>query len=165
MNAWPTGDRVSLDAFYGSHRLGPDGLPTHDWEIEQLVMIRPAYAMWAAWDSTIAIERIRCHRLVAESLLRILREVRDSTWPGRGAYGGCYNYRTVRGNPTVLSTHSWGIAIDLDPGPNALGRKWTSAPPMIPMEIVEIFQKEGWTWGGNFRRPDCMHFEATSRST
>jgi hypothetical protein len=29
----------------------------------------------------------------------------------------------------------------------------------IPMEIVEIFEKHGFIWGGNWYHYDTMHFE------
>jgi hypothetical protein len=52
-----------------------------------------------------------------------------------------------------LSLHSFGIAVDL---------KRKSLPNYqnkIPMEIVEIFEKEGFAWGGRWYHYDTMHFE------
>ena len=31
---------------------------------------------------------------------------------------------------------------------------------MMPMKVVRIFESEGWGWGGEWHRPDAMHFEA-----
>jgi hypothetical protein len=34
---------------------------------------------------------------------------------------------------------------------------------MMPRAVVDIFEAQGWKWGGNFStKPDCMHFQATS---
>lgn len=76
-------------------------------------------------------------------------------------FGGCYNYRRVSGR-SQLSVHSWGAAIDLDPVNNPLGKKWRPDSGMMPEQVVAIFRAEGWRWGGDFTRPDCMHFEAIS---
>jgi hypothetical protein len=33
---------------------------------------------------------------------------------------------------------------------------------MMPLAVVEIFESEGWRWGGWFKkRPDSMRFQAT----
>ena len=69
-----------------------------------------------------------------------------------------------------LSPHSFGIAIDLDASlshywkwdyPGARGQqdinnKYTSD---IPVEIIEIFEKYGFIWGGKWYHYDTMHFE------
>jgi hypothetical protein len=77
-------------------------------------------------------------------------------------YGGTYNYRRISGSSN-LSLHAFGAAIDLDPDHNPLGMPWRADAGMMPMEVVEIFEAEGWKWGGRFQsRKDCMHFQATS---
>ena len=71
-------------------------------------------------------------------------------------FGGCYNYRKKRGNDIKLSTHSWGIAIDLNPATNRMG-----TPGDMHPDIVEIFRKAGFKWGGDWPRggKDPMHFQ------
>ncbi len=56
-----------------------------------------------------------------------------------------------------LSTHAWAAAIDINPARNQFGQKGA-----MPEKVVELFKAEGWTWGGEWRKPDPMHFEATS---
>ena len=75
------------------------------------------------------------------------------------SFGGCYNLRNIRGG-SKLSMHSWGIAIDLNVSENRLGSvgEFHKRP-----ELIKIFEKEGFTWGGNFSRLDPMHFEYTKR--
>lgn len=68
-------------------------------------------------------------------------------------FDGCYNVRNIRGGEK-LSTHSWGIAIDLNARDNPLG-----ADPKIDRRIVKLFQDAGFTWGGTFFRKDGMHFQ------
>jgi peptidoglycan L-alanyl-D-glutamate endopeptidase CwlK len=65
-----------------------------------------------------------------------------------------------------LSAHSFGIAIDINTDHSDY---WQWAKPgadgrplyrnRIPMEIVEIFERHGFIWGGKWEHFDTMHFE------
>lgn len=87
--------------------------------------------------------------------------------------GGSYYWRQVLGE-SALSVHSFGIAIDIN---LRYSNYWlwdyqkTNRPMSelrnhklayqnrIPTEIVEIFEKEGFFWGGRWYFYDTMHFE------
>jgi hypothetical protein len=163
---WPKDTREELDAYYGPHVPREGGYPTLAWEAKNLVWIKPPYHMRAAWDQKLVITRIRCHRRVAASLSAILDEMRSRF--GRAGlnrrwmnlFGGTYVYRVVRGS-NRLSLHAYGAAIDLDPIHNPLGKAWKLESTMMDLEVVDIFESAGWTWGGRFEgRKDCMHFQA-----
>ncbi|MCP4393977.1 MAG: M15 family metallopeptidase [Alphaproteobacteria bacterium] len=32
--------------------------------------------------------------------------------------------------------------------------------PTIPKKIIQIFEKRGFIWGGDWKRPDGMHWSA-----
>ena len=78
-----------------------------------------------------------------------------------------YNFRFV-GDSNKLSDHSIGFAIDINPWqnpwvhPSALNL--TKYDPTLKGtilkdgDIVNIFKKYGWTWGGDWRNPDYQHF-------
>lgn len=78
---------------------------------------------------------------------------------------GTYNCRVIAGTERV-STHGHGIAIDLAlkhadywrwHKPDASGNlPWRNR---IPLEIVEIFERHGFIWGGRWSHYDTMHFE------
>lgn len=71
-----------------------------------------------------------------------------------------YNYRSKTGGGG-LSTHSWGIALDINPSrnPYQLGN-WGPPQTDIPPVIVDIFKKYGFAWGGDWAgQTDAMHFE------
>lgn len=68
-------------------------------------------------------------------------------------FDGCFVIRDVRAVPGQSSFHSWGIAIDVNAKENGLGKE-----PKLSPEFVACFTKAGWTWGGNFKRKDGMHF-------
>lgn len=65
-----------------------------------------------------------------------------------------YFNRDVRGE-AFKSNHAFGIAIDVNALTNALG-----ASGDMPMEVVRQWEIEGGDWGGDFSRPDPMHFES-----
>jgi hypothetical protein len=73
---------------------------------------------------------------------------------GLNRFGGTFNPRLKRGYNS-LSTHTWGIAIDIAPERGALGEE-----PDIPDFIVDAFERRGFVWGGRWARPDGMHFQA-----
>ncbi len=161
---WPL--QRDIRAFYGDPDADRNGEADRKWEDANLTRILPAYPMLIAWDLKAPVKAIRCHRLVAPSLERILRRIGE-TFPDRKLrekaglhlFGGCYNFRAVRGGST-LSTHAFAAAIDINPAGNPLGVRWRGNAGMMPREVVAIFEAEGWVWGGHWSRPDCQHFQA-----
>ena len=79
---------------------------------------------------------------------------------------GTYNCRPIAGT-TRTSAHGHGIAIDLSTQQTDYWL-WTTKGKLgaaipyrnkIPMEIVSIFEKHGFIWGGKWYHYDTMHFE------
>lgn len=78
-----------------------------------------------------------------------------------------FYWRKVRG-ANRMSAHSYGIAIDIN---TKYSNYWLWANPhsaetdsityqnQIPLEIVRIFEKHGFIWGGRWYHYDTMHFE------
>jgi D-alanyl-D-alanine carboxypeptidase len=54
--------------------------------------------------------------------------------------------------------HSWGCAIDFDSARNSFGDT-TPNFALIP-QVLDAFASEDWTWGGEWRKPDGMHWQA-----
>lgn len=165
---FPEDTREALDAFYGKHVIGADGKPTAKWEQENLKLFKTPYPMTLAFEPFSTVTKIRCHKLVGESLVHVLEEILKQLGSLEEVqrarvhlFGGCYNFRAIKGS-NRLSTHAWGAGIDLDPDRNGLGIKHDPTKGMMRLEVVKIFEKEGWKWGGRFGRPDCMHFQAAS---
>jgi peptidoglycan LD-endopeptidase CwlK len=67
-------------------------------------------------------------------------------------------------NTNRLSTHSFGIAIDINANESNYWQ-WKKEKNnikyknKIPFEIVRIFEKYGFIWGGRWYHYDTMHFE------
>lgn len=72
--------------------------------------------------------------------------------------GGTFNYRYIK-NTNRLSPHSFGIAIDLN---TKYGSYWIwhkKFKNQIPQKIIDIFEKNGFIWGGRWKHFDTFHFE------
>lgn len=186
---WPKGLK-EINQFYGNPRQG-DGSLDSKWYQNNIVraQIPGEWKMYLSWDKTQRVRTILIHTRCKESLERILNSIwfearvqakAKNTAPaslsgatlsawwddrtnevlhqnGLDLFGGSFNFRPIRGRVN-LSTHAYGCSVDLDPESNQLGAKGTMAP-----WVVKIFEDEGWTWGGKFKkRPDFMHFQACS---
>jgi hypothetical protein len=68
-------------------------------------------------------------------------------------YGGCFVPRFIAGT-TTLSNHAFGLAFDVNVPENERG-----TVGQINRQVVAIFQKWGFTWGGTWHFTDPMHFE------
>jgi hypothetical protein len=121
-----------------------------------------------AWvDSNIStatvsiIGEVTCHRLLIPQLQAALSEIESAGLAGElrpDDYGGCYVPRFIDRNPSLpLSMHAFGLAVDINVSTNQLGTEGDMNP-----RIVEIFERWGFVWGGDWSRPDPMHFELGS---
>jgi hypothetical protein len=109
--------------------------------------------------------RARCHVDIVDDLRAALAEVAAVGLAGAidvgnaNTYGGCYGgarFSRLTGDGQIgfLSRHSYGMALDTNTTTNCFG-----CVPQMNCDVVRIFRKHGFAWGGNFRRPDGMHFE------
>jgi hypothetical protein len=81
--------------------------------------------------------------------------------------GGTFNWRNIQGTKR-LSMHSFGMTIDLNVKYSNYWQ-WEAKTTnetvklkyanKIPLELVKIFEKHGFIWGGNWYHYDTMHFE------
>jgi len=167
---FPKDKQEELDAFYSKHILGPDGRPTAAWQSANLTRITPAYPLTLAFPPGTQVTKVLCHKKVVDSLTHIFEQilehygsVQDVQKARMHLFAGMYNFRKISGS-NRLSTHSWGISIDIDSAKNPQGKPYDESKGMMPKAVVEIFETEGWKWGGRFggSRVDCMHFQATT---
>jgi len=152
------------------------------WYDDNIVYMDLPYEMKIAWAPDTKIKRILVHKLVKDSLFSCLKKVynharilvkqehgfdKDTDFYNKKTaelldklnldnFGGTFNFRRIHGSKK-LSLHSWGISIDLDPANNAQG----DLTPAMPKWVVEIFEEEGWFWGGHWsgKKKDGMHFQ------
>jgi hypothetical protein len=100
---------------------------------------------------------VRCHRRVVGELGKAMADLQRQGLGGLvdvGSFrreGGCWSRRLLRERQPggKLSRHAWGIAVEL---------------PVTPDErVIRTMARHGFTWGGNFARPDATHFEWVGR--
>ncbi len=144
---WPKSDQQSLTAFYGA--AGDE---------KKLVAI-DVTGLNVLYEGR-EVKKIRVHHKCAESLLRVIKAISQSEFAYvLGQYAGVYNNRLMRGG-SLPSMHARGAAIDLMPSTNGMRTIWPTDSTM-PLEVVEMFAKEGWHSLGAFANRDAMHFECS----
>ena len=122
-----------------------------------------------AWEAShIAIETVpilgsvKCNKLLFPQLRAALREIERKGLANEihpDEYAGCYYPRFIAGT-TTLSNHSFGLALDLNVPGNQRGTVGE-----MDRTVVSIFQKWGFTWGGDWSYTDPMHFEMNALVT
>jgi hypothetical protein len=100
---------------------------------------------------------------VARRLAAISEEIEALPPPiRRAAYpsAGTFNCRVVA-DTGMPSMHGTGTAIDLNVAMSDywLWRRGAPYTNRMPMEIVAIFERHGFIWGGKWSHYDTMHFE------
>jgi hypothetical protein len=151
-----------IRAAYGDPDANHDVALDLEWARANLIVVPLPYQMRLSWQPTTYVQRVQCHRLIAPALIDALQEI------GRGHspewlhaaeldyWAGCFNFRPQRSG-AQLSTHSWGIAVDVNPQLGGLGE-----PPQMPDFIVDAFEVRGFEWGGRWKRPDGQHFQGAT---
>lgn len=116
-------------------------------------------------------QQVSFHPLAAQALSNVSTKLKAliATTPAMSAYltdplGGTYEWRPIA-NTTRLSAHSYGIAIDIVVAKSDYW-EWEKAADgtfvwknAIPQAIVDVFESEGFAWGGRWYHFDTMHFE------
>jgi hypothetical protein len=152
---WPKQDYNSMVNFYG-----PVG--------QNQTSLDLPYVLKLAWDTSVIVRRITCHKKVASSLHTIFEKTLQTYGEKEiqklrlDIFGGCLNVRKMRGSSTSWSIHSWGAAVDLDPDNNALRmtNKQATFAKSEYNDFWKIVEDEGWTSLGKARNYDWMHFQA-----
>jgi len=105
---------------------------------------------------------VTCNKVIFRQLRAALDEIHergldDKIHPDQ--YAGCYYPRFIAGT-TTLSNHAFGLALDINAVENQRG-----TVGLIDRGVVAVFQKWGFTWGGDWAYTDPMHFELNSIRT
>ncbi|HQI82200.1 MAG TPA: M15 family metallopeptidase [Deltaproteobacteria bacterium] len=106
-----------------------------------------------------ALERVVCRiRSLPQERKKALRGIVLKT----GGYSG-YHERTVRDFPGRTSAHAYGIAVDINWDESYyIGSRRAESYRYrnnVPKFLVDIFEENGFIWGGRWHSYDAMHFE------
>lgn len=141
-----------------------------------------------SFDGTLRRGQLVAHREVADELSRIFAELLALRFPIRKMIPvsfyewsddtsmadnntSAFNYRVIYGT-TRLSNHSYGLALDINPALNpyhaADGTVFPPGAKYVPEiagtlkadgEVVALFARYGWEWGGTWEHKDWQHFQ------
>lgn len=133
-----------------------DGSIKRSWEEGQMGFADIPFTIPFSSYSDIKVGKIYCHKKLISTFTKVFQVIYEKNLHRHiHSYGGCYVYRN-KNNQTHLSTHCWGIAIDLNPHTNAPGTRGD-----MNSEIVRVFQSHGFEWGGSWKKKyrNPMHFQ------
>lgn len=143
--------------FYGDIReyVLPDGTLDPRWEAEKLDYAPLPFSIPLSWDHTRSVTRLKVHKKIVPVFQEVFRSImyHDGEQLIKD-FGGTYAWRTQRGSSHRISLHAFGAAIDLNVFTNLLGTTGD-----MPTLLIQIFESNGFQWGGHFHRPDPMHFQ------
>jgi len=173
------------DMFYAAYPTGRTGLPVAFQSDPGRVRFQPLFDKMygdctkgqvarhlvdVVWLPSRGAQKLQATRVngVAQKLQAISNELDRlpaELTPYLKPSAGTTNCRVVAGTKRI-SAHGMGIAIDI-----AVARadywRWNRPGPdgryahrnRIPWEIVEVFERHGFIWGGKWYHYDTMHFE------
>jgi peptidoglycan hydrolase-like protein with peptidoglycan-binding domain len=175
----PISDRQNLEQKYELYRSKETGRAyPHESQIRHYygnigrnqTKITLPYPVYLAWDKTVELNKILCHKKVAEDLQGIyedslkfygmdgIHELELDIW------GGTLNVRKIRGG-SRYSTHAWGIAEDRNPSKNQL--HWHRPKAQFSHKdyrpFWDIVARHGAYSLGVHKDYDWMHFQFAHR--
>jgi hypothetical protein len=144
-----TGGSVSSAVGSFRYRQGPNGTiqPDSEW-----------VSTYIRTEVVPILGNVTCNKAMLPQLRAALTEIVQRGLASKihpDEYAGCYYPRYIGRDPANgLSLHSWGIAVDLNVPGNQRGTIGE-----MDRQVVAIFKKWGFAWGGDWSYTDPMHFE------
>lgn len=129
-----------------------------------LTHITHVFCPWQLHMGELKVPYIKINAVAEQSLTGVLNHVWD--WAGKDPgkiasihadqFSGDWVIRQARGL-RMISMHAYGLAVDFDAPHNQLGSRKHFFQADNP--LIKTFLDAGWTWGGNWSRPDAMHVQ------
>ena len=148
--------------YYGNPDADGDFSWDTKWWDENMQRRDLPFPLIPSWHRGNLIYRLWMNKKIWPALLDAFIEIRSAFKDTRchgewNILGDAASIRPMKAHPD-LSTHAFGIAIDL----NNHKACWQCNPETQHPFIVEAFKERGFVWGGDFPEPyiDPMHFQA-----
>jgi hypothetical protein len=136
------------------------GTSDPQWQRDCLASVALPFPLILFFDHSKTITHFTCHKLLVGIFADVLGKIVSGGLQDRvTSFGGCFAFRPQRTGAN-LSTHSWGIAIDLNPESNQQGTTGD-----MDAGVIAVFRGAGFEWDGNWTGAtrDGMHFQFCSR--
>jgi hypothetical protein len=137
----------------------PNGTLDPRWQSEVLASVTLPFPLILSFDESKTITHFTCHKLLVEIFSDVFAKIVSGALQDRvTSFGGCFSFRPQR-TGIKLSTHCWGIAVDLNPQSNQQGSVGD-----MDAGVIEVFRAAGFEWGGDWTGAvrDGMHFQFCS---
>ena len=161
----PSGDSAEISGIPLENRMSwlfPNGEPTSSTQMQEyLTTVSIPVIDTAGTEST---AQLTVHKSIAVNVIGAFTELKNIGFPVRASDTSAYCWRNmVSGNK--VSAHSYGVAIDVNWNSNPMigytsgNYKPGEDPYAVTTEVVNIFKKYGFYWGGDWSSSkDYMHF-------
>jgi D-alanyl-D-alanine carboxypeptidase len=153
----PNGIEEIISTFGNIHDyIDSSGVLLPTWNSEFLAVANLPWPLALSWNPDVTVTRITVHKFLVPTFEQVFAQIGAAGLQNKVTkLGGAFSFRQQR-TGSKLSTHSWGIAIDLNPETNQQGTVGD-----IDLGVMTIFQDNGFEWGGTWspQRRDPMHFQ------
>ncbi len=158
MNIVPPNGLAQINATFGDIQkyIRSDTTLDPTWQMNFLSSVAFPFPLMLSFDHSQTITHFTCHKLLIEVFADVFERIVSSGLQTKiTSFGGCFAFRQQR-TGAKLSTHSWGIAVDLNPETNQQGTIGD-----MDARVIELFCSAGFEWGGDWvgAKRDAMHFQ------
>lgn len=161
----PVGEAATIEKSQRMKWLFPNGVPTSDNQMSKyLTVVKIPIKDKNGNASELSLN---VHTKLSEEVKAVFQDLASINFPINASETSCYTWRYMASGTGSLSHHSYGVAIDLNATANP-AVYWNKTPdPSNPYynneNVVKIFKKHGFYWGGDWSPSyyDPMHFTYT----
>lgn len=157
-----TGVQVKNTATTGSPTGNPSGAPSKTGKCDATAQLMAMYGSSASEVRAQLVpinfmgKTVQVHKKAAPYFQAVVNDIKASGTTYKFRRLGTFNWRSNRNNSSQLSTHSFGIAIDINDDVNCNGCTKSDFPDVV----INAFRNNGFRWGGDYHgKKDPMHFE------
>lgn len=157
------GDAANVDLGARMKWLFPSSVPKTQGEVQAYLTTISVPVVDT--DGSKSNMSLTVHKKLAKEIEAIFAEMAAIGFPIHSAGG--FTYRNMASGTGSLSHHSYGVAIDINAAENKAiyqGSVDKDSPYYITSQVVNIWKKHGFYWGGDWKGNyyDPMHFTYTN---